>query len=241
MSLHVSRFIAFPHARLLAAIVVLAASWPAGGGGSRHVAAAQAPADPAALAAAIQARYDRIADFSADFSHAYQGGILRKTAVERGTVRFKKPGMMRWEYVTPEKKSFVSDGVRLYAYVPEDRQVTIADVPAGDQASTPALFLAGRGHLARDFVASAPAGAARQPGTAAVTLTPRRRESDFEWMTLIVDAATLQVRGLTTGDAQGGRSTFTFSAVRENAGLPDRDFHFTIPRGVDVITNNPGR
>ncbi len=171
--------------------------------------------------------------------HAYEGGVLRKTAVERGTVTFKKPGMMRWEYTSPERKTFVSDGVRLYAYVPEDRQVTVSAVPSGEALSTPALFLAGRGHLGRDFVASPVAPESlRLPGTVGVTLTPRQPETEFEWMILLVDPATLQIRGLETVDAQGGRSAFTFGQIRENSGVPDKDFRFTIPRGVDVITNS---
>ena len=201
--------------------------------------AQNAPADPAGLARSIQRHYDTVRDFSAAFVHAYEGGVLRKTVVERGTVRFKKPGLMRWVYTHPERKEFVSDGMRLYAYVPEDRQVTISPVPAGDGATTPALFLAGQGNLTRDFVAAAPAGLPPQPpGTVAVTLTPRKPESEFEWMTLVVDAATMQIRGLVTVDAQGGRSSFTFERVRENTGVGDQEFHFTIPRGVDVITNN---
>ncbi len=193
---------------------------------------ATAPVD---LARAIQTRYDTIRDFTADFTHTYEGGVLRTKAVERGKVQFRKPGMMRWVYTAPEPKEFVSDGVRLYAYVPEDRQVTVSALPEGEAASTPALFLAGRGSLTRDFVASE--GPAPTAGTLAVTFTPIRRETDFEWMTLIVDRATYQIRGLITVDAQGGRSAFAFDRVRENAGLADKVFRFTIPRGVDVITH----
>ena len=200
-----------------------------------------APLDPVALAAAIQHRYDAVRDFTATFVHEYRGGVLRKTAVERGTVRFKKPGMMRWAYTTPEKKEFVSDGTRLYAYVPEDRQVTVSEMPPGDQASTPAMFLAGRGNLVRDFVATAPSGTNALSDTVSVTFTSKRPSSDFEWMTLAVDRTTFQIRGLTTADAQGGRSSFTFTGIRENTGLRDSDFRFIIPRGVDVITNNSSR
>lgn len=194
--------------------------------------------DPAGLARAIQRHYDTVRDFSATFVHTYEGGVLRKTVVERGTVRFKKPGLMRWIYTHPERKEFVSDGLRLYAYVPEDRQVTVSAVPTGDGATTPALFLAGQGNLTRDFVASAPADLPPQAAaTLSVTLTPRKPESDFEWMTLVVDGTTFQIRGLVTADAQGGRSSFTFDRVRENTGVGDQEFRFTIPRGVDVITN----
>ena len=66
--------------------------------------------DPAALARAVQERYDRVRDFSADFTHTYEGGVLKKRVVERGTVQVKKPGRMRWRYTSPEEKLFVSDG-----------------------------------------------------------------------------------------------------------------------------------
>ena len=70
---------------------------------------------------------------------------------------------MRWEYSAPDDKLFVSDGVKIYSYIPADKQVIVSTVPPADQASTPTLFLAGKGNLARDFTASivdVPAGRA---------------------------------------------------------------------------------
>jgi outer membrane lipoprotein carrier protein len=65
---------------------------------------------PEALAEALQQRYRGNKDFSPERSQSYRGGVLRTQAVEQGTVSVKKPGMMRWEYLKPEKKEFVSDG-----------------------------------------------------------------------------------------------------------------------------------
>src|SRR5712675_1250994 len=106
------------------------------------------------LAAALQRKYDGIKDFSADFSHMYEGGVLRKQITERGHLLVKKPGKMRWDYTTPETKQFVSDGVKMYSYIPQDKQVIVASVPPDDEAPTPALFLAGKGSFTRDFTAS---------------------------------------------------------------------------------------
>ena len=69
---------------------------------------------------------------------------------------------MRWTYTKPEEKIFVSDGLKLYSYIPADKQVYVATVPPGDQASTPALFLAGKGNLMRDFTVAP----ATRPGCA---------------------------------------------------------------------------
>ena len=74
---------------------------------------------------ALQRKYDGIKDFSADFVHTYQGGVLRKQITERGRLLVKKPGKMRWDYTAPEQKLFVSDGVKIYSYIPQDKQVIV--------------------------------------------------------------------------------------------------------------------
>jgi outer membrane lipoprotein carrier protein len=199
--------------------------------------AAQPPSAPAEnLARRIQARYDTVRDFSASFEQRYVGGALRKQTVERGTVQVKKPGRMRWDYVEPERKSFVADGRRLYAHVPADRQVVISAIPAEDQASTPILFLAGKGNLVRDFSVTTTTVEGAPAGTLAIRLTPKRREREYEWLALVVDDKTMAIRMLVAGDSQGGTSSFTFTDLRENVGLGDAPFTFKIPRGTDVIT-----
>ncbi len=106
------------------------------------------------LAAALQKRYDSVHDFSADFVHESEGGLLRKKQSESGVLQVKKPGRMRWDYKKPEPKVFVSDGRRIYLYIPADNQVVISPVPDEDQATTAVLFLVGKGNLARDFKVS---------------------------------------------------------------------------------------
>ena len=190
---------------------------------------------PDALARSVQQRYGKVRDFSADFVHTYRGGVLRKQATERGTVAVKKPGRMRWVYTAPEKKTFVSDGVKIYSYIPQDRQVIVSDVPKDDEAPTAVTFLAGKGDVSRDFTASY--GAGGPAGSLPLKLVPKRAERDYDALVLFLDPATLQIRALTTTDRQGGESTFTFSNMKENQGLSDKEFAFRIPRGVDVITD----
>jgi outer membrane lipoprotein carrier protein len=196
-------------------------------------AAAQARPPAAELAQAVQQKYDRVKEFTADFTHTYEGGVLKKRAIERGTVQIKKPGRMRWEYSAPEKKTFVSDGRKVYSYIPADKQVVVNSVPPDDEATTAVLFLAGKGNLARDFKVTYAEGGTE--GTWALRLDPKQKQNDYDWLLLGVDAKTLQIRSLTAADQQGGRSTFQFSNYRENTGIPDSVFAFKIPRGVDVI------
>ena len=106
------------------------------------------------MARSLQQRYQGIRDFSADFVQTYRGGVLRTQTTERGTVAVKKPGRMRWVYTAPERKEFVSDGQKIYFYLPQDNRCMVTDVPPDDQATTPALFLAGKGDIASDFTAA---------------------------------------------------------------------------------------
>jgi outer membrane lipoprotein carrier protein len=203
--------------------------------------AAGRAADPTPLqmAEALQRKIDALRDFSADFVHTYQGGALKKKLTERGHVLIKKPGKMRWDYTAPEAKQFVSDGSRIYFYIPADKQVIVSPMPADAEAAPPALFLAGKGRLTTLYTPSfidLPEGL--PAGSRALKLVPKTRQPDYDWLALAVDPATLAVRGLVTVDAQGGASAFAFTNLKENAGLADNQFTFKIPRGVDVVNNS---
>jgi outer membrane lipoprotein carrier protein len=197
--------------------------------------AAQAPSAED-VARALQAHYDTVRDFSADFVQAYQGGVLRQTVTERGRLIVKKPGMMRWEYQAPERKVLVSDGHKIYFHIEQDRQVIVNDAPEDDRAATAALFLSGKGNLLRDFTVAYGTIEEAPDDVTVLRLTPRRPEPEYDWLLLAIDPPTLQFRMLVQVDALGGRSTFTFANVKENVGIADNTFVFTMPRGVDVIS-----
>jgi outer membrane lipoprotein carrier protein len=196
--------------------------------------AAQTRPPAEVVARNFQQRYQSIRDFSADFVHTYRGGVLRTQATERGTVSIRKPGRLRFLYTSPERKEFVSDGSKIYSYLVDQKQVIVNDVPP-EGSTTAAMFLAGRGDIVRDFTVSYPETA--PAGTLALKLTPKRAEPDYEYLIVAVDPDTLQLRSVTTHDRQGADSTLTFSNMKENRGLSDKDFAFRIPRGVDVITD----
>jgi outer membrane lipoprotein carrier protein len=196
----------------------------------------------AELARALQQKYATVRDFSADFVQTYRGGVLNRQMKDTGRVMVRKPGKMRWEYKTPEEKLFVSDGSRVYWYIPQDKQVQISVVPEDDQASTPALFLAGKGDITRDFTPALVERPAGYPeGTQALKLVPLTPQAEYDWLIIVVDPATLTLRGLVTGDSQGGTSSFSFTNMKENVGLADKLFTFTPPRGVEIVNDSSRR
>jgi outer membrane lipoprotein carrier protein len=191
------------------------------------------------VAAGAQRHYGTVKDFSADFTHAYRGGVLNKQVTEHGKVLIKKPGKMRWQ---SESNTLYSDGVKSSLYVPADKQVIVTTIPPEDAATTPALFLAGKGNLTRDFsVSLVDPAPGMPPGTLALKLVPKKPQADYDWLTLEMEPGTFRLRGLVFTDAQGGTSTFTFTNLKENVGLADKEFEFTAPRGVEVVTDSGQR
>jgi outer membrane lipoprotein carrier protein len=198
---------------------------------------AQAPATPVDLATRVQQRLTTIRDFSGDFVQTYEGGVLRTKTTERGTMSIKRPGRMRWVYNKPERKEFVSDGVRLYTYLMQDKQVIVSPAPNPGDGTVPALFLAGQADLAKDFVPSFTELPGAQAGLIGLKLVPKKPDPDYEWLAIGIEPKTLQIQHLVAADRQGGKSAFAFANLKENRGLTDKEFEFRIPRGVDVITN----
>ena len=192
--------------------------------------------DPVALAAKVQQRYNGIADFAGDFVQTYEGGVLRTKTTERGTMAIKRPGRIKFVYTKPERKEFVSDGVRLYTHLVADKQVIVSPAPTADDGDVPAMFLAGKSDLSRDYTPSFTGLPGAAPGLVTLKLAPKKADSEFESLGIGVDPKTLQIQFLTAVDKQGGRSSFTFTNLKENRGLSDKEFEFRIPRGADVVT-----
>jgi outer membrane lipoprotein carrier protein len=195
---------------------------------------AQAPPDPTSLARSLQARYDTIKSFTARFTQTYTGGGLSlRVAPEKGEIRVKKPDRFRMETTEPLRKTTGSDGRTLYFYDHKARTATEESLPTGSDAPTALMFIAGRGNLLRDFT---PALAPAQPeGVWHLELTPRTPSTEFKQLTLIVDRATLALRGFSWTDHQNGTNTVRLDQLRENPSLSDREFAFQIPAGVQRI------
>jgi outer membrane lipoprotein carrier protein len=209
-------------ALMLLGLLVLFA-WPA-------KAALVPPQDPASLVARVEERTRHTVDLTADFTQTYRSGALGREIVERGTVKIKRPGRMLWEYLTPEKKTFLSDGKTFYFYVPSDRQVIVRE-QAGQRGVAVSL-LSGEGSILHDFNVAVESPDGPQPR---LRLLPKVADPEVERVYLEVDAED-RITSLEIWDAQGNRSRFQFDKLRENTGLKDTLFRFEVPKGVMVVS-----
>ncbi len=181
----------------------------------------------------IQARYNAIQSFKAEFTQIYRSGFSEEQ--ESGVLYMKKPGKMRWEYTHPTTKLFIADGKKTYFYVPRDKQVSIAEWNL-DSASTPLLFLLGQGDLKKDFdIAEANKEPKLAGGDTVLILTPKTEQSGFKEVLLEVHRKDADIVRLSVVEHNGNKNDYLLRSFRANLPIPDDKFRFKIPKGVEVI------
>lgn len=197
--------------------------------------AAAAQPDGGEIARRVQERYDATEDFVADVTQEMMVASLGKTMVSEGTVAFKKPGRMRWEFDSEEKQVIVADGETLWFYRPAEQQVFKAAFDRAFRSTTPISFLTGVGRIGDDFEATLD-GETEGGEFWILKLVPKTADPDVGQLRLFVSRDDADIRGAEVRDPLGNVSTLRFRNLRRNVGLKDDRFVFEIPPDVDIIT-----
>lgn len=182
----------------------------------------------------LQRHYQQTTSFSARFQEKIKpaGGIERQ---RDGTVYYRKPGRMRWEFGGSDQEIIVSDGQTLYTYQPDLNQVIETPLEQAFRSSSAASFLLGVGDVERDFEASLPADPPSD-GLKHVLLKPKAGGDSIE---MALDPATLDIRNLRLTDQLGDVTNLAFSELKTGAALDDKLFTFTPPAGADIVKAPP--
>lgn len=184
-----------------------------------------------ALVDRVQAFYEQTQDFRAEFKQEYTYKAFKRTQVSTGTVTFKKPALMRWEYLKPAAKTFVLAGNRVFAHDPEAKLVTRAALNS-NQLSASVTFLWGQGKLADEFSIVKKA-CAKCTGTQ-LELTPLVTDPRFKRILLEVDEKSAMVIKSTVIDPDGSENAISFLQLKTNVGIDEGHFKISPPPGTQV-------
>ena len=179
----------------------------------------------------LQKHYHDTNSFTAKFNEEIATvGAPKKQ--RQGTVSFRKPGRMRWEFETPEKQTIVSDGETLYSYDPDLNQVVQTPLKQALRSSSATSFLLGIGNINRDFKA---AFAHPPTPTGLVDLILDAKTGGYK-IEVGLDPKTYNLMTLTLTDQLGDVTKIDFSDIHDNVELPDSTFAFKAPAGADIVT-----
>lgn len=195
--------------------------------------------DLKAILAAIQSHYDKVKDFSAEFTQEFHHKVLKKKDSSKGNVKFRKPGLMRWDYVQPSEKSFVVDGKSLWIYQPKDKSVMVDRCFKQDTLTASLSFLWGEGNILKQFDAKLFEGKFGSESDVHVQLTPKLKSPYYKRMILVIDPVKNHVKMSVVVDLEGNVNQFSFSNIHFDSGLKEQEFVFKTPKGA-VESDIPG-
>ncbi len=199
-------------------------------------AAAQTPSKASldsyeAILEKLEARYNA-ADFSAEFFQESTLKALDITDTAKGKAWFKHPGMMRWEYETPENYAIISDGKTLWIYRPEDNQVVIGDAMAYFSNGKGASFLSNFKLVQDAYTVSLADPPDDHHHT--LKLVPKQKQMDLSAIFLNIAKDSFDIQSVRTLNDYGDETHIEFSDL--NFGDLDASlFLFKIPPGVDIL------
>jgi outer membrane lipoprotein carrier protein len=182
-----------------------------------------------------QEAYQSVGALHAGFLQESTIAALDETEAASGTVTFKKPGRMRWDYHFPERQLFLVQDQTVWFYQPDLAQVSVYTLEEVLLKDMPVSFLMGIGNLSKDFElrSSCATGAG-----VLFALNPRRQNDEADGLQsfeLLIGNDDSLPRGARVRDVGGNVTTIFLSGLKsEDVVIAADTFDPTFPPGVDI-------
>ncbi|MBU4053970.1 MAG: outer membrane lipoprotein carrier protein LolA [Proteobacteria bacterium] len=150
-----------------------------------------------------------------------------------GKICAKPPGMMRWEYETPEPQLITTNGKELWVYRPEDNQVMVGKSPVFFEGGKGAGFLSDITLLRTQFDISIEPS--EDPNLHKLKLLPRDKKLDVSVIYLHVSKKDASLARIVTFNAYDDETRVDLFDHEYGLDIDDGMFDFEIPKGVDIL------
>jgi outer membrane lipoprotein carrier protein len=212
-------------------------------------------ADLSQVVRTLEQGYGTLNDLQADFSQRSTLKAMKREEKGGGELYVKKgsgkEAMFRFNYSKP-KQQIVSNGKKVWYYLPDQKQVMVLDLAQLFQEGNGLAlnYLTGLGHVSKDFdIAFAPESRDKK-GNYTLDLTPKKKSPAMAKLQLVVDSTAVDkfvsqghpgnpfpILASTVFDQTGNSTRIEFSNVRTNRGMDSSKFSFKIPAGVEIVKN----
>jgi outer membrane lipoprotein carrier protein len=205
----------------------------------------------------LEQGYKSLNDLQADFSQQTEIATMKRKERGAGEVFLKRgpsgQSMFRFNYTKP-KQQIISNGKKVWYYLPENKQVMVSDVASlFEGGNSVALnYLSGMGHVSRDFSIKFAGDGRDKKGNYLLELVPKKPSQAMAKLQLSIAAKAVEsftkdgeaampfpIVSSVVFDSFGNRTAIDFSNIKVNRGMGNDRFNFKVPSGVEII--NPGR
>lgn len=186
------------------------------------------------LLKAVELRYNRARSLKLDFTETYTIS-KRSSQTESGVLFLRKPGRMRWDYISPPGKLFVSDGKSVYLYTPDSNRVERSKLKQSEDMRAPLAFLLGKLNFYKEFRKFE----LRRDGPQTwIIAEPSSENLPYTRVEFLV-APNAQIKRLKVIGQDSSTLDFTFEKERVNPPLEAGLFAFRMPPGAEMVEENP--
>ena len=178
----------------------------------------------------VENRYNGVRTLSVNFVETYS--ILgHARPPEIGILTLRKQGKMRWDYTRPEGKLFVSDGKNIYLYTAKDNRVEKVSLKDSEDMRAPFAFLLGRLDMKKEF-----RDFQVRQGDGGVWLDASAKDMHvpYDGIEMLI-ASEGSIRELKVKGRDQSILAYSFTNEKVNPPVSEQQFHFTIPRGAEVV------
>ena len=107
--------------------------------------------EPLEIAQKLQRSYEKASNLVADFNQTTAMKFSSRVRQGNGTMIFRKPGKMRWDYIAPDYQVFISNGETFSMYFEKSNQMIVTNAKEYLQSDVTYSFFAGTGNILKDF------------------------------------------------------------------------------------------
>lgn len=180
----------------------------------------------------VAENFSKISSIKATFEQKSILLGLRHSANSKGTLVFKRPGKMDWEYLDPEQQRFVTDSKTVWFYQNSLNQVTIAAFKESFNSELPVSFLMGISDLNTSFKI---AKSCSTSNGWVFELEPKLPDPSLSRFVLLWDKNEKTPKAVKMTDVGGNDTEIILNDIQTDVELSDERFAYVIPKGVDII------
>ena len=163
------------------------------------------------------------------FQQETRGADKRVHDTTSGSLALSAPRLFRWQYDKPFPQLIVADGLNLWIYDQDLRQVTVR-AQSSEESKSPLTILVDPGQLEREYKVEEPG---ESEGAQWLRLKPKGKDAPFTSCEIgFGEDGPSRMR---VSDSLGQTTEWRFGRWQRNAKLDPSLFKFTPPAGADVV------
>ena len=163
------------------------------------------------------------------FTQETRGSNKRVQDTSSGSLALSAPRLFRWQYDKPYPQLIVADGLNLWIYDQDLKQVSVR-AQSSEEARSPLTLLVDPDPLGRDYKVAEPG---ESDGAQWLKLEPKGKDAPF--VTCEIGLGNDGPTRMRVTDSLGQVTEWRFSSWQRNAKLDASLFKFTPPAGTDVL------